>query len=114
MSLDLDIIEDSPHTVSSVNITHNLTDMADALGVYGILWHPEELAKKAEVDKIYVKNFLGPINKAIEKLSTNMDYYQEKYGPENGWGSASILLKDLREIREAIEEHPDGYIEVNR
>lgn len=114
MSLDLDLIVVGPHTVFDINITHNLNKMAEALGVYNILWHPEDLAKEAGVDKIYVKNFIEPINKAIEKLSTNMEYYQKKYGPKNGWGSAQGLLEDLRKIRQAIEDNPNGYFEASR
>lgn len=114
MSLDLDLIVIEPHSVFDINITHNLNNMAKALGVYEILWRPEELAEKAGVDKIYVKNFIKPINEAIEELTSNIDYYQEKYGPENGWGSAEVLLEDLRKIRQAIEDNPNGYFEASR
>lgn len=114
MSLDLDLMVVEPHTVFDINITHNLNEMARALGVYEILWRPDELAENAMVDKIYVKNFLKPINGSIEELATNMDYYQSEYGPKNGWGSAETLLKDLRLIRNAIEENPDGYFVASR
>ena len=41
MSLDIDLIETSPHSVFDANITHNLGKMAGEAGIYEALWHPE-------------------------------------------------------------------------
>lgn len=112
MSLDLDLIQIGPYPVFDINITHNLNRMARALGVYNLLWHPEK--HKAYTDgKLYASDCIEDINKAIKELSSNLTYYQENYGPENGWGSAQGLLDDLREIRQAMENYPNSYIEVS-
>ena len=43
MSLDIDLVLDG-RVVYSTNITHNLNEMAEAVGIYTHLWRPEEIA----------------------------------------------------------------------
>ncbi len=43
MSLDVYLEIMQPAVVYESNITHNLTEMADAVGIYKYLWRPEEL-----------------------------------------------------------------------
>ena len=42
MSLDISLISKSDGEYFSANITHNLNKMANHLGIYECLWHPQD------------------------------------------------------------------------
>ena len=107
MSLDISLHEVSRHSVYEDNITHNLTKMAEALGVYKAIWHPEEVGIK------YAKD-LGTIleHKYIELLSNSKKYKQ--YNATNGWGMYENFCRFINELLIACKEHPDAEIEVGR
>ncbi len=101
MSLDFDLVHIGECVDYSHNITHNLTDMADALGVYRILWHPEE------IPGLKARDMIAPLNAAIQELTTNPDKYRQ-YEASNGWGTINNFLPWLKEVRNACEEYPES------
>ncbi len=62
MSLDIDIYydvvgrDDIKHCVHDQNITHNLTDMAEEAGIYGVVWRPEENGIE------HARDLVGPLS----------------------------------------------------
>lgn len=112
-----------------VNITHNLTKMADKAELYEALWHPYRLLpnypnldkgdkdfyKKDwafERDNIVKASFLIPIIKiGLSKLKVKPEYY-EKFNPSNGWGSYESFVKRVSEILAACEENPDSIVKA--
>lgn len=107
MSLDVYLTLPDGEEVYSGNITHNLTEMADAAGIYKHLWRPEELniTKASEL--------IEPLTKGLSKLFFQPEAYM-KYNPPNGWGSYEGLVKFVREYLDECKDHPDAQVSVWR
>lgn len=74
----------------SGNITHNLTRMAERIGIgdetlYSLLWHPQEILTLEYIEKIQI---------AMNILINNRKEL-EKFNPPNGWGNYDTLHKFL-------------------
>lgn len=87
------------------NITHNLNKMADAAGIYGIVWHPEENGVTKAADLI------DPLEAAIQDMKANPSKYRE-YDSPNGWGTYKHFVPWLEEYLEACRENPDAKVET--
>lgn len=126
------------NTVFKVNLTHNLTTMAEhvpidgtsgTLTAYSLLWHPEtNPLLRNEV--LRVKNDDGSdVEQRVTRLSAELvrelmaiHYYisnhreeLEVYNPENGWGDYSQLLAATKDLLIAvldipIEDYDEYYI----
>lgn len=51
--------------LSAFNITHNLNEMAKAVGLYEVLWHPEEIGITVASQMIL------PLEKGVKELESN-------------------------------------------
>lgn len=80
------------------HITHNLTEMASAAGLYEILWRPEEIGVETAEQAIPF------LERGIAELKSNRDKY-EKYNPSNGWGSYDGFCKAAQSILDACYEN---------
>lgn len=107
MSLDFYLVEDRPCDVFDANITHNLTKMAYAAGLYKPLWRPEELG----ID--YAGDLIAVLQDGISKLAKDREYF-EQFNPSNGWGDYDSLLSFAEECLRACREHPNARIRVSR
>jgi hypothetical protein len=107
MSLDIDLIETSRHSVFEANVTHNLTKMAAEAGIYEALWHPEltTIKKASELAAV--------LEPAISDMKARPEYYK-RFNPENGWGSYEGFINWLGRLYDACIEHTDAEIQVNR
>lgn len=93
--------------VFGINITHNLTKMADEAGIYNALWHPEEIrATKA-------RHVIHLLEDGLYRLKSNPEHYL-KLNPPNGWGSYEGFIDAVEKILMACKEHPDAEINVSR
>lgn len=90
-----------------LNITHNLTDMAEEAGIYGIVWRPDEN------NITHAKQLIEPLKAAIKSLKDEPERYK-KFEPENGWGSYDGFVEWLKEYLEACEKYPEAEVEVSR
>ena len=89
------------------NITHNLNKMADAAGIYGVIWRPEE-------NNIYkAGELISYLEVGLEELRQNPEQY-ETFNPPNGWGSYEGLVKFVEKYLEACRKYPDANIYVCR
>ena len=125
MSLDIYVTESEPTTedcecicghkhkhtfykhIEHFNVTHNLVKMADALGIYGIVWRPEEngITKCGDMIK--------PLEDALLELqSCPMNY--DQYEPENNWGSLRGFESFIDAYLFCCKENPEAKIEANR
>lgn len=85
------------------NITHNLSDMAEAAGIYQALWRPDEInAKQA-------KDILDIILNGFCKLLKNPDEYR-KLEASNGWGTYENFIDWIFRYIKALSEYPESYI----
>lgn len=89
------------------SITHNLTDMADAAGIYGAVWRPDENG----ITK--AKQLIEPLKKAIAEMKADPERFK-KLNPANGWGTYSIFLPWLERYLEACLAEPEANIMVSR
>lgn len=98
----------SDNTLLHINLTHNLTKMANLcsykdyvnpktsrdITLYTLLWHPEEILNK---DSLITKEYLFRLIDLCDSLELNPDFYKE-YNPENGWGSYEQLLSAVKKL----------------
>jgi len=107
MSLDVALVKLQPAEVFDFNITHNLTPMAEAAGLYKAMWRPEELGIKLAGDLI-------PI---LAQGLLLLEDHPEKFialNPENGWGDYEGFFRCVRRYLAACKDHPDAEIRVCR
>ena len=88
------------------NITHNLTDMAEAAGIYKVLWRPNENGF------IYARDAILPLEAWLHKLKSDPAKY-EAYNSENWWGLYEHFVPFVEEILAWCKEHPDATIEAS-
>lgn len=110
------------------NITHNLTDMASAVGVYEAMWRPYRLApnypeqgfdnyqKEMEFEDsviIRASDIVEILKNGLEALKRYPDTYK-KLNPENGWGSYEGLVACIDRYIYACEKDTNAIVEVSR
>ena len=109
--MSLDIYLTCPHcgggTGDSFNITHNLTRLASAVGLYEPLWRPE----RADITKA------GQLGARIEEGLAMLRAKPEELRPleaENGWGTYDQFIAFLGQLLEACRKAPESTIAVSR
>ena len=107
MSLDVSLIRTQPTEVYTSNITHNLNEMAEAVGIYKHLWRPEEIGIKVAGELI------EPLRDGLKKLKEDPQKYKE-YDSPNGWGTYKYFVPFVEDYLNACVEYPDALIEVSR
>lgn len=100
MSLDISLTKVMPCGVFNINITHNLTQMAEEAEIYQYVWRPEELGIT------HARELIEPLSAGLLRLLTDPERFK-KFNPHNGWGSLQAYLH-------ACIEHPDAEISVSR
>lgn len=109
MSLDIYLTVVRPTTVFGCNITHNLSPLAEAVGLYQPLWRPEELGiTRAE-------QVIDLLERGLRRLR-DASRREEFRGlePENGWGSLQNLVDFTECYLVACRDNPDALIQVSR
>ncbi len=111
MSLDVYLIaqdkDGNNMTVYDQNITHNLGEMANRVGVYYAMWRPEEKGWKT------AKDITPTLEKGLKKLKGRPGSYK-KYNPDNGWGDYDGLVEFLESYLEACKKYPSALLEISR
>ncbi len=106
MSLDFYLKRDE-EIIFDANITHNLTRMADAAGIYGCLWRPDENDFHTAADVIPV------LRAGLCKLVSDPAYYK-KFDAKNGWGLYVHFVPFCIEVLEACIANPGAEVRVSR
>ena len=91
----------------SGNITHNLTKMAAAAGIYGAVWRPEEN------DITTAKQLIPILTEGLTRLKSDPDRYKIFDDPHH-WGTYDQFVLFLTDYLNACLEHPEAVIEVSR
>lgn len=107
MSLNVYLENEDGEELYSRNITHNLTNMAGAAGIYYCLWIPEEF------DIIYARQLIDPLEKGVALLATNKSRF-EVFNSSNGWGMWEHFLPFCADYLQACRDHPDALIRISR
>lgn len=107
MSLDVYFEKMVKTAVHEQNITHNLNQMADEAGIYGVLWRPEEngITQAGQL--------INPLEKAISAMKADPPRF-EKFNASNGWGTYADFLPWLERLLAAAKENPDAEVSVSR
>lgn len=107
MSLTVYLKEMCPTDVYRGNVTHNLTKMALAAGLYEVLWRPEELGFTQ------AKQLIQPLQDGLTALQADPPRYKD-LEPSNGWGTYEGLVGFVTGYLTACQEHPDATLEISR
>ena len=127
------------HGGFSANITHNLTEMADAAGIYFALWRPHELMdaekykqlraleqgaragdwydqyQKIEdtLPRAHAGDLIGPLSDGLAMLERDPEKFKAM-NPKNGWGDYDGLVSFVRSYLEACKATPHAEVSVSR
>jgi len=109
LEVEVDTGGESPHVVElfSANITHNLNVMADAAGIYGALWRPDENGIET------AGQLIEPIAEGIRVLRSDPERFRT-YEPENKWGTYDNFVPWLEKYLEACKAHPKAKVRTWR
>jgi len=110
MSLDVSLtyeVDGNEIEIYSANVTHNLTEMADAAGIYYAIWRPEEKGYNL------AKEIVRPLANGLKKLKSRPSYFK-KFDPPNGWGSYEYFVPFVENYLAACKKYPNSKISVDR
>lgn len=107
MSLDVMLTAVRPTEVYSANITHNLNRMAQAAGLYEVMWRPDTIGitKAGEL--------IAPLTDGLARLKSDPVKYEEFNSP-NGWGKYEDFVSFVEAYLAACIESPDADVTVSR
>lgn len=89
------------------NITHNLTRMAKAAGIYEATWRPDEHGFT------HARDISGILRVGLETLKMNPAHFRQ-FDASNGWGTYDDFVPWLEEYLAVLEKYPSALIEVER
>lgn len=101
------VVSPEIETVYDGNITHNLNSMAEAAGIYGVLWRPDKNGIT------HALQLIDPLRTGLAALKNNPDVYKT-FNPENGWGTYEGLVSFVEEYLAACEQYPSAEVSVWR
>lgn len=113
MSLDVYLETDScAHCGRSdegywANITHNLSQMAEAAGIYGALWSPKEIGITTAAQLV------EPLTEGLAKLKANPKHF-EQFNAANGWGLYEHFVPFVEKYLDACKNNPTARVRVSR
>lgn len=93
--------------VYRANITHNLTDMAAAVGLYEPLWRPDEIGIERAAQLI------EPLAAGLVQLHAQADACR-RLNPSNGWGTYEGLVGFVSDYLKACILNPEAKVSVWR
>ncbi len=93
--------------LASFGITHNLNKMAEAAGLYEVLWKPEKIGITL------AHQMIAPLEKGIKELAANPQKYKTFDSP-NGYGNYDDLLHFCQSTLDCCRQYPNAVIEASR
>ena len=116
MSLDISLVRKlydingifvDEQEVFEYNITHNLTKMAEEIGMYKVIWRPEEMGLEQG------EQLIGMLSIAVRDMERRK-LELEQFNPANAWGSFDCLANLVEKYLIACLKHPQAYIRISR
>lgn len=96
-------------TLFSANCTHNLGAMADAAGVYEVLWRSGERHWQKPTK---ARDLVPVLTEGLAKLRADPAHYRT-FDPPNKWGSYESFVPFVEKCLAACIEYPDADVESN-
>lgn len=106
MSIDFSLVQMAETPIFESNITHNLTQMADAAGLYIPLWHPEQCEVR------YAKDLIPMLKRGLIELKARPDHYRQ-FDAKNGWGTYDQFVPWVQNILVACQLNPEAMVRVS-
>lgn len=103
MSLDIYLHQDG-REVFSANYTHNVGEIAEAVGLYKCVWRTEECP---EIRK--AGDLVEPLRQGIQKLKEDPSKFKA-LEPDNKWGDLKTFIPWLERYCAACLCYPDAEI----
>ena len=103
MGLDILLMK----SVYNCNITHNLTDMADASELYTCIWRPEDLGFYHAADLI------GPLTEGLRRLKSEPESFKQ-FDNVEGWGTYEDFVVFVSDYLKACIMFPEAIINVDK
>lgn len=97
----------STEVLYTSNITHNLSGMADAAGLYDVLWRPDERFYT------HAKQLIPPLKSGLARLKAHAADYTAM-NPKNGWGKYEYLVDFVENYLQACKSYPKSYVIASR
>ena len=89
--------------VFSLNITHNLGEMASQAWIYEALWHPDSLwVTKA-------KELVQILKTGLKKLKEDPEHYK-KFNASNWWGTYEYFVPFVESVMNACIQYPEALV----
>ena len=103
---EIDRLEDdySDAKLAWLNITHNLNKMAEAVGLYEILWPP------GSADTVTATRMIPILEKGIKELESDPEKYRAFDAP-NGWGKYEDFIGFCKDLLYQCEKYPAAVVE---
>jgi hypothetical protein len=96
------------HSFLSWNFTHNLASMAEAAGIYQVLWHPNkdytDTWHDSWIEYTTAAEILPILQNGYDKMLSDPIYYKS-FEPANRWGTYDEFIKVIAEIIQACKDH---------
>lgn len=105
--MSLDVYLEVTACPFSWNITHNLSHMAEAAGLYGVLWRPEENGIEC------ARDLIKPLSEGLRLLRSDEERFK-KMNPVNAWGSYEGLVNFVARYLDACVLYPDSKPRASR
>ena len=99
---------DHSEEVASFNITHNLCAMAQAAGIYGCLWHPEEQNPPITT----AGQCVSPLRAGLAAMKADPQRFRPM-SASNGWGTYEQFLPWLELVLAACEADTDALVSAS-
>src|SRR3989304_1183656 len=93
--------EEEKSMVFHANITSNLWEVAENVGIYKCVWKPREIGI------IKAGDLISPLSDGLEKLKSNPEYYK-KFNSTNGWGLYENFVPWIERYLQACIDYPDA------
>lgn len=124
MSLDIDLYDEA-HEIActcdcgnehkkvvseclySANYTHNIAGMADAAGIYQVLW------RAPENGITHARQLIEPLHAGLAALEADPVRFKQHDAP-NGWGKYDNFVPWVRKLLAACVEYPDATVRTSR
>lgn len=107
MGLDIELKEVKHCTVWAIGITHDLTAMAEAAGLYECMWRPKECGITI------ASQMIEPLEKGINAMIENK-VWLKTMNPENWLESYDTLFSVAQRYLAACVENHNAKVEVGR
>lgn len=107
MSLDVMLTNADGVMVYEANITHNLTGMADAAGIYMPIWRPDEVGIRR------ASQLIDALAAGLLALENDPDHFSQFNAP-NSWGMYKHFVPFVEQYLEACRANPDATVSVYR